>query len=1034
MTTEGRDRFAVFERISLAQTLLVAILLATQFLPQPTVISSGIISQSGTSYPVPAINFLVLIVSLAIGCWLALAGALRAHWTVAFPVIALVTTVLGSVPQLILLQSQNASLGKPLTTATWSSVAQLGILAVFWVWPLSNAIRHRRRRSLAEGQLFTRHARDLKAVLVLLLVFAGLELIGGLTLVRAGRNPYHGSFVTGGIGAEVIMLPSLLVLPVFAFSTDLLHRGQKLVRLCLLTSHGDVRFPRWLPGVTALVALGMILLALRESNQGFAPSLMLSLLFMGAVGLHLRHLRGFRWVHDGVPWPIEVSPVWYFVGAVALFFSIGDGIGTVIPPTVFLVLPSGAPYVTWNLAPMLQVPLAIVFFTAASLLIVRGRAGRPRVAIGGAFLALVSLLILLNGIPLALSYAGIPVLQPEGRLRAMILCAATGTLIWMACLALQRRWSEARRPLSAALLMLLGLQLVAWGSDLLELSQRPGWYVLLAAVLLLLPLWDGLAPVLRRKLALTWPGRVSGGERKLSGDASTHDGDERSLLAPQVRRLLQAAYLMTSNALLLYLGSLQAPFRGGLAPATWQRDPFTPAGLLFLGVPLVAVGFIEHVAYTRRRSSSSSSSSAGRVSPLATRRLIVGGGAIGFVAVTAVLLVTALPQLPRLLYQPYSAAVPGPDCDPGAATWSLNRPEGGVSTACGVAGGFGMRVAAGKGGAVWFVPPSGVFSQNYRASVRVNLDDLASGCAGIMTRDTLAPVHVQPLTFVGGAFDNFLCVQRGSPWVVWRMSRLYEHTSTQLAVGTVPRAGSYLLEVVTAGAVQRLVVNGVSVGSVSDMVLAGTRHVDLSVGNNDGTAGSVVFSNFMYRPTSSSVTSARAYRAVSPGPGCDRDATQWTLMTTGLEMRCSLGETEVIRRTSVEEVLGFTPPNGVFPPNYRLSVRMDLSGLKGGCASIEERASAAEADASVFCGNRAWRMDVVANGRRVWWPLGGSTPAAGAYTLEVTAYGSYVSFAINGVQLGVTMRTVHTTRYIDLDIFGAPGTCSFGNFAFTPLS
>ena len=62
------------ETIALGQSAVVAVLLVTQFVPQPHV-SSGVADQGGLAYGVPLASFVVMAVSLAAGFGMLLTGA-----------------------------------------------------------------------------------------------------------------------------------------------------------------------------------------------------------------------------------------------------------------------------------------------------------------------------------------------------------------------------------------------------------------------------------------------------------------------------------------------------------------------------------------------------------------------------------------------------------------------------------------------------------------------------------------------------------------------------------------------------------------------------------------------------------------------------------------------------------------------------------------------------------------------------------------------------------------------------------------------
>ena len=67
MRTLGTGRhWPSLDTIAIGQTVAVAVLLVTQFLPQPHV-SSGVADQGGLPYGVPLASFVVMALSLAAG-------------------------------------------------------------------------------------------------------------------------------------------------------------------------------------------------------------------------------------------------------------------------------------------------------------------------------------------------------------------------------------------------------------------------------------------------------------------------------------------------------------------------------------------------------------------------------------------------------------------------------------------------------------------------------------------------------------------------------------------------------------------------------------------------------------------------------------------------------------------------------------------------------------------------------------------------------------------------------------------------------
>ena len=166
--------------------MLVAVLLVTQFVPQPRV-SSGIADQGGLEYGVPLASFVVMALSLAAGFGMLLTGAFRSGARLRYGVLAVVTLLLAIQPVTSLI-SVDAGRGYSLVLAF--SAAQLAVLAVWWRW-------------------------STRPVLVWVLLPAYYLLAAGVWLVFAvhGRAAAGTGVVLHGLAAALLLLPLVLVFP-----------------------------------------------------------------------------------------------------------------------------------------------------------------------------------------------------------------------------------------------------------------------------------------------------------------------------------------------------------------------------------------------------------------------------------------------------------------------------------------------------------------------------------------------------------------------------------------------------------------------------------------------------------------------------------------------------------------------------------------------------------------------------------------------------------------------------------------------------
>jgi len=185
---------------------------------------------------------------------------------------------------------------------------------------------------------------------------------------------------------------------------------------------------------------------------------------------------------------------------------------------------------------------------------------------------------------------------------------------------------------------------------------------------------------------------------------------------------------------------------------------------------------------------------------------------------------------------PYMAPVPGFGCDKGAGQWKpASVAEDYVTTHCLP---NGLAVSQGSSakylGSVSFYWLNGNFPANYKVKVRIDVSRLNGGCAGIDTRtDEQAGGYA------------FLVCSDGSWQILNYDSNGNEH---QLAQGQVAQRSSYSMEATSNGPIQSLSLDGAQVASVSDKTYTTTDHIELTISLPQGSAGTAVFSNFVFMP------------------------------------------------------------------------------------------------------------------------------------------------------------------------------------------
>jgi hypothetical protein len=679
-----------------------------------------------------------------------------------------------------------------------------------------------------------------------------------------------------------------------------------------------------------------------------------------------------------------------------------------------------------TVAALLPVPIALGGLTLALVLIMKGRAGRPDLGVGGLLLAIVALVILAASYPAAVDAAGLSTPQPSDFLGAVDIWVAVAALGWLALMQRRGEWGKHTVRLRNTLILLIGLWTVRGGYWLLRLVARiPAQYTILLAALFLLPsLWVYLLPAAQRRLAK--PLRTyTPGFAKLVG---VLDGSEKSD-ASEDNPLARATDLMkTGSALIVtcmivYLGTFREPASGAILPSFLQGDLTASGGLLLLGPPVVVLAFVLRLWHRRRRADRKGAAGTGSGSAVAGwgRRAVVGAVAVTLAA-TVALMVSALPRTVQASEdQSYTAALPGADCDDGDASWALTAPAP-LGLDCGDSG-LTLTVAAHETNVMTFIPPDGYFRPNYRASIRVNFARLARGCLSVETR----------VTSTGYYFDN-VC-NTGA----WTVDRYTGASSVILADGVVAPADSYSLTVTANGADQRLAIGGQQVATVADLEYQSTQSLALGIQNLTGQPGVATISHFAYQPLGQTATMAAAgsYFAPRPGPGCDQGAAQWAVLDppyAGIGCQPT-GTSLAVSAKVLPGELGFTPPGGTFPADYSVSVRANLRQLPGGCVEVGVRMVGVNGYKDAICADGAWSMDE-SDGSAQPVLAHGAVPPGGSYTLESISDGDEQSLAVNGVTVArVQSSSLPNTAYVLIAAGGGPrsGSAVLSDFAFTPL-
>jgi hypothetical protein len=803
--------------LAIAQIVFVTVLMALQKVPQPRVLSA-VSGAAGGMFTVPLVVFIVMVISLAAGYWFGLAGALRVRPSVGIPIAALATWTLAYVP-VSSLRLGGTTIDPHLSDAglRW---AQLGVLAVFWVWlGCMTVARWRAQRNKSavpsdpDGHPW--HPGIFLVTLAFVVAYYALEFVIWVLYAQAGLAVTGTGSLLGDLGVQAVLLPTFLVLIVLLGSTDLLEWGEIAVQSIVVGTKRQR--PRWLLVIlTLLAALATIANVIRLDGIDVLPELAVIGIPAIVLAVVVRLAPGYG------RWSDEIRSHAVTAGAIVTFIYI----------TILLAITSAirsAVGWSWQLDDrfysLVSTPVALSALTVGLFVLAQGRIGKPEQRGRGLLLVIVGVLIAIAGLPAFLSAANLPTVLPQHHfslLSGLQAVAALGTLGWL--IAVRRAASAAQ--LASLLALLAGLQIVRWILDLLNEISVLGVdsdYAL-AGLFFLTVIW-GFA---------------------MSGDNLTGRTANSALYPRDGRILLTVSYIFVSNATLLYLGAVQAPGNGASPPSYLTADPVTPLGLATLGSALVIVAFVAKMSRAPARSDAGQAGAASAVpsgsrmrASSAAQAGIAGIGAI-VTGAALVVLGSALPRLTQanaaLLSTPYTASVPGPGCDAGGALWTVTPGEP-ITTRCGATG---LHVEIGPGpiseGDIKFLPPNGFASQDYRISVKITFSSGFDGCAGIFTRASAA-----------GRYLSAIC---GDDSV--SIAKLGGHGSSYLYLNFVGREPTYIIETVSLGADQSIYVNGGKIGTVADAAFSTTEYIGLAVVNSGDRAEAVVFSNFSFTPLPSS--------------------------------------------------------------------------------------------------------------------------------------------------------------------------------------
>jgi hypothetical protein len=860
------------------QLIVVAALLGTQAIPQHLV-ASGVPDGAGGLYLVPEASLVTMAVSIGAAYCLALAAALRIRSTAAGLVVVAATVYSLYPAPLSKLQE-----GGPVTglhaADVWLRSAQLGVLALLGILALGTAIA---RRNAAAGREAANHKAPhdngphhmpatggktvprqataaspagrrvwLVPALAASCGFAyfALEVGAWGAYARAGQAVAGTESLVDDLSLQTLLVPLVLTLVVFLYSTDLLDWGEIVTgRIVYLTARSR---PRCFRVLTPLAALPIVANVLWRAPSMVPRELLVGAVIAGVIALLTRRTGRYAgWSDELRSRAVVMGAVAYFAYTTGLFLVTDQVSGAVGVPE-------------WDLYWRVAVPLLAGGLAVGSYLIARGKprgkssgkvggevGGKPSAGGRSEWRTLLLFLVLMGMMMLALSLVefpgtvGLPAIFPAhySPVDGVQLVTALAALGWSG-------WAVIRRRPATRLDELFGL--------LVCLALVTGIAQMLSGISLLSALSP--YPLVAFFLGLGAWGVIS------SGDQLNGDSDRYPRLA---RLMLFASYTIMTNGIVGFLGTLRTPGSGKPPLEYLTADYTTPAGLATMGSAIVIVAyFLRHLPAQESQQHGQQQQEPPhgqqqhgqqhqepphgqqqRLRPHGTARIPVRLRVTLAVVLVLGLAAVAGCSSPQAS-GPYKAARPGPECDKNGALWTVPRSEP-VTTQC-TSAGVRVTVSADNAGDVQFQPPADSFPRNYSVSVKVTFGSLTDGCASIYTRSS-----------GDGHYTSYVCDSQGTGHgYQWGLERITPHKQWLLALGQLATSsGTYALTATADGSSQYLTINGAA-ASGSDSALSTTRYIALGISDAGSQPGSVTFSDFTF--TSLPATGSAASGAGAP--------------------------------------------------------------------------------------------------------------------------------------------------------------------------
>ncbi len=418
--------------------------------------------------------------------------------------------------------------------------------------------------------------------------------------------------------------------------------------------------------------------------------------------------------------------------------------------------------------------------------------------------------------------------------------------------------------------------------------------------------------------------------------------------------------------------------------------------------------------------------------------LLVGGGAV-----------LAIRTIKINSNAAYSTNVPGPGCDKGGGIWQ-DAADPTYTVKCQSNGMLlGQPASTNQLAEVYFVGKS----NNYKFPQAYQVQTTVTYVSG--SNLTSAGFEVHDQTPHGG--QGFEIAPNGN-WDVYRFE-VNDQNPKRLAIGFVPAANSYTLNVDITGTVMKFSINGAVVDTIADPTYNSSDSIALqdSDAQQDSGTESVLFSKFSYTPETDAIgavagaqtatavsTNMTPYQAATPGQSCDHNGGQWANPSTFGQLAsvtCDSNGLQISKADGSEDIgyVRFYNLDGNFPQNYSVAATLDLSKIGNDCAGFWTRITDnAGRYQFLICGDGSWYVDNLTSPSADPQSIDTGTVAAqSTYMLKATVQGTKLTFNINGQDVSSQDDSTNTaTSFIALVLYPndtPASSVTFKNFGFTPL-